>query len=285
MLKTHHFSQLLQLNLAVLFISTSGVLGRYIDLPVPLTIFIRALLAGAILWIYIRAKKIGLKIKKGDRLGLILSGFFMGLHWVTYFHSLQISNVAIAIISLYTFPIITALLEPLILKTKFHKSHLITGGIVILGMYIINPVINFESDNFKGACFGVLYALCYALRNICIKPKVAKYNQSSLMFFQMLVVSIILVPSLYHFNADNVVPFLPALSILALVTTVIGHTMFIKSLKHFTASSASLISSMQPLYGIILAFLLLDEQPRLNTLIGGCLVISAVVIESYRTRR
>jgi len=277
--------QFVELNFAVLLISTSGVLGRYIELAVPLTIFIRALFSVIILWLYIKIRGHSLRIKQEDRLTILLSGLFMGCHWMTYFYSLQLSNVAIALISLYTFPVITALLEPLILGTKFHRSHIFTGVIVIIGMIILTPEIDLRSSYFKGICFGVLSALCYALRNIILKPKVHSYNQSSLMFLQMLAVTVILIPAMYHFKKGEVAPFLPALVTLALVTTVFGHTLFVKSLKHFSASSASLISSMQPLYGIFLAYLLLNEQPNLNTFIGGTLVISAVVIESLRVNK
>jgi drug/metabolite transporter (DMT)-like permease len=214
-----------------------------------------------------------------------MSGLFMGLHWVTYFYSLQVSNVAIAVISLYTFPVITSILEPMILKTKFHRSHLLSGVIVVLGMYILTPEYNLNSGLFKGVCFGVLSAFCYAVRNIILKPKVNTYNQSSLMLYQMLVVSVLLMPSLYYFEIGSTLQYLPALTVLALITTVIGHTLFVKSLKHFSASSASLISSMQPLYGILLAFFFLNEQPSLQTFIGGTLIVGAVIIESIQLNR
>lgn len=278
------FYQLLELNLSVLFISTSGVLGRYISLEVPLTILLRAAIAALFLWIYIRLSKTTLKINSEDRKTIAFSGLFMGLHWITYFYALQWSNVAIAVISLYTFPVITAVLEPLLLKTPFHKSHLVTGIIVIIGLYILTPNFDFSSDLFKGALIGVLSAFCYALRNIILKPKVRQYNQSSLMFYQMVVVSILLLPAFSYFKLSEVISYTPSLITLALVTTVIGHTLFVKSLKHFSASSASLISSMQPLYGVILAFIFLNEVPDLNTLIGGSLVVSAVLIESLRLK-
>ena len=134
----------------------------------------------------------------------------MGLHWMTYFYSLQVSNVAIAVISLYTFPVITAFLEPLLLKSRFHKSHLVSGLLVIVGIYILTPEFDFKSDYFRGAAVGVVSALCYALRNIIIKPKVHSYNQSSIMFFQMLVVSLLLIPTLYYFEYDAVETYLPA---------------------------------------------------------------------------
>lgn len=119
--KNPHLSHLLEINLAVIFISTSGTLGRYIDLPVPVTIASRGILAFFILLLFCRWKGISLKVKRSDLPLVILSGILMALHWVTYFYALQMSSVAIGMLSIYTYPIITAFLEPLLLKTKFQK--------------------------------------------------------------------------------------------------------------------------------------------------------------------
>jgi drug/metabolite transporter (DMT)-like permease len=73
--------------------------------------------------------------------------------------------------------------------------------------------------------------------------------------------------------------------VLALVTTAIGHTMFVHSLKYFKVSTASIIGSTQPVFGIIIAFIFLNEVPTWNTFIGGSLIISTVVIESIRSKR
>ena len=104
----NHF---LELILATLLISTSGVLGRYIALDPPVIIWFRAFLALITLYFYCRFKNLNLKIlSKKDLPSLFLSGVFMAGHWVTYFYSLKLSNVALGVLSLYTFPVITALL-------------------------------------------------------------------------------------------------------------------------------------------------------------------------------
>ncbi|MGB2165161.1 MAG: EamA/RhaT family transporter, partial [Flavobacteriaceae bacterium] len=94
-----YLKNLIQLNFAVLIISTSGTLGRYIELPVPLIILLRALIGGVFLYLFCKWKKLSFKIQKKDRKTIFFSGVLMGLHWITYFISLKLSNVAIGMLS------------------------------------------------------------------------------------------------------------------------------------------------------------------------------------------
>ncbi len=279
------YSNILQLNLAILFISTSGVLGKYINLPVPSIIFIRSLLACFALFLYCKIKGFSFKVTSKDRKTILLSGVFLGAHWMTYFYALKWSNVAIGMLSLYTFPAITAILEPLLTKSKFQNIHLILGGLVMVGVYLLIPDFDFNSSYFKAICFGVLSAIFYSVRNIMLKPKVKQYNQSILMFNQLAAISICLLPTLWMLNTEAVIEFLPEIGLLALLTTAVGHTLFIYSLKYFSTTSASLMSSLQPVYGIILAIIFLNEYPGLMTIFGGLVIISTVVIESIRIKK
>ena len=105
------------------------------------------------------------------------------------------------------------------------------------------------------------------------------------MFFQLLIISIVLLPALFLYDTSNISTQFPYVIILALVTTAIGHTLFIQSLNHFKVSTASIIGSTQPIFGIIIAFFFLNEIPTWNTFFGGMLVLSTVVIESLRSRK
>ena len=87
-----------------------------------------------------------------------------------------------------------------------------------------------------------------------------------------------------QFN-NNSDPSIPLLILVALITTSIGHTMMVNSLKYFTVSTASIISSVQPIFGIIIAYIFVNEIPSLNTFIGGSLILSTVIIESIRSRK
>ena len=283
-MKNQHLKHLVELNIAVLLVSTSGILGRYISMPPPVTIWLRCLMAAIILGAYCWYKKIDLKItRKKDWLTIIISGLFFGAHWITYFYALHLSNVAIGMLSLFTYPIITALLEPLFFKTTLNKKHVLLGIIVLVGIYFLSPDFNVENNQTKGVLFGLISAVFYAIRNIIMKQKIANHHGSMLMFYQMIIVTLVLWPVLFIFEVKPTSNDWQALLVLALVTTSIGHTLFVMSFKNFSVSAASIMSSVQPIYGIIFGILFLSEIPTSNTLIGGFLILTTVVIESIQS--
>ena len=285
-MENSHGKNLSFLLLGTLFVSTSGVLGKYIALPAEAIIFCRAILATIFIFIFCKIKKIDIKIKsRKDRISFIVSGFFMAAHWVTYFIALKLSNVALGMLSIYTFPVITAFLEPFFSKQKLNPVHVFLAVLVLIGVYILVPDFSLENDDLKGILFGIFSAFCYALRNLTIKKHVKEYNGSMLMLHQMVVVAVLLTPVLFFSDFSNLQSQIPLLVLIALLTTSIGHTMMVNSLKHFSVSTASIISSVQPIFGIIIAYIFVNEIPSFNTFIGGSLILSTVIIESIRSKK
>jgi len=285
-MKNNHLNHLLLLTVATVFISTSGALGKFIEMPTPVLVWWRSIIALIILYGYCRYKKISLKLRhKKDWSTFILSALFMGAHWITYFYALKLSNVALGMLSLYTYPIMTALLEPLFSKTKIDPIHILLGILVLFGIYVLAPEFNIENQYIKGILLGLLSALCYALRTLIIKQHVANYNGTMLMTYQLLILTIVLAPTLTLFDTSNITTQFPYVILLGILTTAIGHTMLLHSLKYFKVSTASIISSMLPIYGIIIAYFFLGEIPTWQTFFGGLLILSTVVIESIRFRK
>ena len=281
-----HLKNISGLLLATLFISTSGVLGRYIAMPTEVIIWFRAAIAMVLLYLYCKYKKIDLTIKSSkDYKPFFISGLLMAVHWVTYFYALKLSNVALGVLSLYTFPIIIALLEPLFLKVKFDPIYILLGLMVLTGLFILTPEFNIESTQVKGILFGVFSAFCYAVRILILKQHVAKYNGTMLMFYQTVIITILLLPTLFFMDISGFKSQFPYLLLLAFLTTAIGHSLMLHSLKFFSASTASIISSLQPIFGIILAFFFLQEIPTMRTFWGGSLILLTVVIESVRSKK
>jgi drug/metabolite transporter (DMT)-like permease len=283
--KNNSLQHLFQLNFAVLLISTSGTLGRHIDLPVPVIIASRALIGGFALYCFCKWKKFSFIIKKEDRKVVFISGVLMGIHWITYFYSLKLSNVAIGMLSVFTYPVITSFLEPIILKSKFDKSNIFLGLLVLIGIYFLVPEFSFKNTHLKAIGFGVFSALCYSIRNVLMKAKVKAYEGSILMSYQLIVVSVLLIPTFFVYDTSGFQEALPAVLILSLLTTATGHTLFLYSFKNFSITAASIISSIQPVYGILIGMLVLKEFPEKTTIIGGLIILSSVVIESARTYR
>ena len=223
-----YLKNLIQLNFAVLIISTSGTLGRYIELPVPLIILLRALIGGVFLYLFCKWKKLSFKIQKKDR------------------------------------------------KTIFFS------GVVLVGIYFLAPEISLENDQFKAIGFGVFSAFCYSIRNIYMKAKSSEYEGSILMVYQLIIVSVLLSPVFLVYDMNGLETSLPAILILALLTTATGHTLFIYSFRNFSISTASIISGVQPVYGIIIGMIVLGEYPALSTIFGGVMILGTVLIETIR---
>ncbi len=284
-MQSNHTKNILGLLLATFFISTSGVLGKFIEMPSEIIIWFRSFFAMLFLGVFCAYKKLNFKVKSKKHVKpFIIAGVFMAVHWVTYFYALKLSNVAIGMLSLYTFPVMIAFLEPVFLKVKFNPIYIVLGILVLLGLYVLSPNFTFENSTFKGIIFGLVSALCYAIRILILKQYVHQYNGVVLMFYQTIIITICLFPTLFFMDISGVKTQLPYILLLALITTAIGHSLMVYSLQFFSASTTSIISSVQPIFGIILAFFFLREIPNINTYIGGSLILATVVIESIRSK-
>ena len=284
-MKSQHSKHLFQLLLATLFISTSAPLGKFIAMPPPVIIWWRCALSMVFLYLFCRYTKIDLRIKsRKDGLTFFIGSLFLGAHWITYYYALKFSNVAIGMLSLYTYPVITSLLEPIFIKVKLNPIHILLGLIVLLGIYILAPDFDLQSSHFKGILFGLMSSVFYAIRILMLKQHIVKYDGIMLMFYQVFILSIVLFPVLFFMDTSNIQTQFPYIIVLALVSTVFGHTMMVQSFKYFAVSTSSIISSAQPVYGIIIAYFFLNEIPTWNTFFGGLLILSTVVIESVRSR-
>jgi len=140
-----------------------------------------------------------------------------------------------------------------------------------------------KNDQFIAVGFGVFSALCYSIRNIYMKAKSSEYEGSILMVYQLIIVSVLLSPVFYFYDVNGLGVSLPAILILALLTTAIGHTLFVYSFRNFSISAASIISGVQPIYGIIIGMIVLGEYPGVRTIIGGSVILGTVLIESVRS--
>lgn len=277
---------ILLLNLSILCISTSGLLARSVQMTAIPTIFWRALLASCLFLVVLRWQKIRLPIANGQHLRIILfGGVLMAAHWVTYFQSLQLSSVAIGMLSLFTYPVITAILEPLLLKTRFQPIHIGLGALTLVGLYLLIPSFSAGDHTLQAVGWGVLSAALYAWRNVSIKPLVAQYAGSHIMTYQIMVIALVLLPYVLWQGGAGIAQDWPYILLLAIITTIVGHSLLLYSFRFFSVTTASIISSIQPVYGIILGAIFLQEYPGWNIYLGGGLILVAVVVESLRTKK
>lgn len=282
--KKHSASHYSHLLLSILFIGTSGPLGRLIHLSPLGIIFFRSLIALGFLYILIRLLGKSYHIHDKKRKNYILiSGIFLTAHWVTYFFSLQLSSVAIGMLSMFTYPVITVILEPFYLQQKFKPIQIPVAMIAFLGIYIMLPSFDISNNNTLGIMIGILSGFLYACRNLLLKKHAHDTDGMVVISHQLKVVSILTFPFLFFVPVSftTITSNWYYLLFLGLVTTALGHTFYVKSLRHFSAATVSILSNFTPVVGIVLGIIFLQENPSGNILLGGSLILFTALLEVW----
>ena len=182
------------------------------------------------------------------------------------------------------FPIITVLLEPLFISVKLKARHIIFGILILIGVFFLVPNFDFNNKATQGLLMGLVSALAYCLRNLILKKHNSMADGSIQMIYQLFVIMLLLLPVFLIYSNYQIQSDLPYLLLLGFITTALGHTLFLSSFSHFSISTASIISSIQPLFGIIMSVILLNEIPNFKNVVGGIIILSTVVIESIKSK-
>lgn len=277
---------LLFLHCSVLLFGGTALFSKLIGLPaLDITVY-RTGVAAIVLFILLtlQKKKITLSSAKDYGIAVVL-GMVVGIHWVTYFAGMQMAGVTIGIIAFFTYPVITVFLEPLLSRSsgrsKPQVKDVAIAIIVLIGIFLLIPEINLGNQVTLGIATGVFSAFFFALRNILHKNYFSHYSGPHTMLYQTLVAFFMLalfveVPLVEVTHRDW-----SLILLVGVFFTAMPHALFASSLRHLSATTAGLISCLQPLYASVLAFLLLSERVNLMTIIGGVLVISAALFETW----
>jgi drug/metabolite transporter (DMT)-like permease len=213
----------------------------------------------------------------------MLIGIIVGLHWVTFYGSIKMSNASVALICLATTSLFTSLIEPWVVKRKFEWLELLLGIIILPGMYFI--VNGIDVTYYKGVMVGLSSALFASLFSILNKKYIddAKPNElAGIQLFGVFVFITICAPFIYYYNPE--IQWLPSwpdiiyLLILALLCTTFAYILSMRSLRHLSAFASNLVVNLEPVYGILLAAALLAEYEELsrNFYIGVAIICFAV---------
>jgi len=273
---------LLYLHIAVFLFGGTALFSKLIGLPaLDITVY-RTAVAAIALFVLLTLQKKKLTLASAKDYGVaILLGVVVGIHWVTYFAGMQMAGVTIGIIAFFTYPVITVFIEPLFNKSTPKIKDVMTALVVVIGIVLLIPEVSFGNQVTLGIFTGVISAFFFSLRNILHKNYFSHYSGPHTMLYQTLVACLMLclfveVPPTQVIEQDWLLILL-----VGVVFTATPHALFASSLRYLSATTAGLISCLQPLYGSVLAFLLLHERPNLLTVIGGLLVVSAAIFETW----
>lgn len=269
---------LFSIHIAVALFGVAGVFGKLLTIAPALIVFGRTFFACLALLIVLPLLKVDFRLKNGrDVVGVILMGAILAVHWVTFFHSIQISTVAIGLLTFSTFPLFVTFLEPLFFKERLRAIDILVCLFVFLGLVLVIPDFDFTNNLTLGACWGVVSGVTFALLSILNRTFVTTYSALTIAFYQNMIASLILLPFVRETVLATTAYDLKLLVLLGVVFTALAHSLFIRGMLHVKAQLASVIACLEPVYGIVLAMVLLKETPAARELIGGCIIIGAIV--------
>lgn len=278
-------ASLLQLNAALVLSGGTAMFAKAIPLPVVHIICIRSLIGAAALWVFLWAFRLSVGVRRPSHYGVMaLLGLLLCMHWLALFQALKISTAAVAIVSLHTYPVFTALIEPFLFGEKLKRRDIVMGLAVFAAVVIMTPQISLANETTRGVLLGIASGLFFMVRNLMTRKYVQQYSSSALMFWQILVAGVVLLPVLFF--ADGVSftpPTLGLLLLLAIVFTILPHTLFTASFKNLTAKTASVLATLLPFYGALFGYLIHGETVSLRTAIGGMLILACVVFEMVQS--
>jgi len=278
----------LQLHIAVFLAGFTAILGKLIKLNEGILVWYRLLLTvvilGAIMFYKKQLKSIPLK----DLLKIAGVGAVIAIHWVTFYGSVKYANVSVALVCFSATGFFTALLEPLFLRKRIVLVELLLGIIAISGIYII---FDFHPQYKLGIIFGIISAIGSAIFPILNKQLLLRFTPRTLTLYELsggLLALTILLP--FYLSRYTASYYLPTLSdwtwllVLAVLCTVVSFDLQLNALKKISAFTANLTYNLEPVYGIILAFIFFQENKLFHNefFIGLGLIILAILLQMGR---
>ncbi len=277
-----HAAALFTLHTAVLLFGFAGLFGKWLALPPIAIVLGRTAIAAAALLV--------IRLQRHDRvafdLRLAANGMVLAVHWVSFFAAIQAASVAIGLLGFASFPLFTLLLERVLLARRWTRREGLTAVLVSVGLLLLIPEPTATNPTVRGLGWGIVSGASFALLAVLNRRWAAARPATDIAFWQNLLAAIFLLP--FAWGDPSALGTIGMREVLLLVAlglfcTALAHTMFIASLSIITAHTASVVAALEPVYGIVLAVLLLGEAVDLRTLIAGSLLVGAAVLATRRS--
>ncbi len=284
----------LHLHFLVLLWGFTAILGLLIRIPSVEVVFYRTLLSTLGLGLVMKLSHISFKIGRQEILKILGTGFLIAGHWILFFASARVSNASVCLAGMATTAFWTSFLEPLAMKRKIKWFEVVLGLVVVAGLYII---FHFEVRYALGLFMALGSALLAAIFTVINSHFTVKHNHYTITFYEMAgaFLGTVLFFPLYikwfavngQLNlAINGMDFL-YISILAFVCTVYAYSASIRLMKKMSAFVVNLTVNLEPVYGIILAFIIFGDKEKMvpGFYIGALVILLSILSYPVLNRR
>ncbi|HEX9510738.1 MAG TPA: EamA family transporter [Puia sp.] len=281
----------IQLHIAVLLAGLTGILGKLITLNEGLLVWYRLLLTAISLWILAFVRRQAIRISLPDVWRIFGVGSIAALHWVSFYGSIKYSNVSVGLLCFSAVGFFTALIEPLLFRHRVDFVELLLGLLVIAGIFFIFQV----DPHYKtGILIGLLSSLLGSLFPVLNKRLLQRIPPETVTLYELsggfLFLSILLPVYLYFIPSDHLLPGAGDwgwLLVLSLACTVLAFNLSMSALQKISAFTVNLSYNLEPVYGILLAFVVFREDKHLSGsfYIGFVLIILSIGLQMLRLWR
>ena len=270
----------INMHIATVFFGLSGVFAALIPASAISVVWGRTAIAVVVLFgVCLLKKRLPWHgVSKSEIAQLLGIGCLLGVHWWSFFYAIQLGGVAIGTLGFSCFPAAIAIIEAVVFKDRISKLELALIGLITVGLILVTPSFDFANQATIGLLWGIFSGVIYAVIAACNRVGAAKRQASSLQacwwqFFAISVVTAFAAPQLSGLSGMGWL-WLFGLGVLC---TGLAYWLFIDSLSAINARTAAMIFALEPVYAIAIAWAFLHDVPSLRMLLGGSLIIAAVV--------
>lgn len=273
---------LLILHFTVFIWGFTGILGKLITITAVNLVWYRVLIALVTLFLYFKFNKQSLRINQKTFLKLFFTGALVGGHWVLFFQAIKVSTVSVTLVCLSSLTLFTAIFEPLIKRKPISKLEILSGILIITGIVLI---FKFETQYTLGIILGLVCAAAASLFSI-INSNLVKHTNSTVIAFYELTGALFWITIFMLLSNTFTTIQIPQnkdigyLLILGTICTSVAYVAGVSVMRELSAFKVALITNLEPVYGIIMAFMFFGDlhSMSLGFWIGAGIILSTIFL-------
>ncbi len=274
---------LLAIHLVAVCFGACGILGEVIQADAAVITWGRACFAVLVLSLVgtFRGARPVPAVRVGQRWhALLLSGSMLAIHWVTFFVSVKVGGIAVATLGFASFPAFITFIEWAILRERVTQAEWLRLLAVSVGLVLVTPSLTLADAGTEGLLWGLLSGATFGLLAVINRRALTGIDAFQVAGIQNAVVFLLLCPwALPDLGAVSLASWFWIL-VLGVVCTGLAHLLFVSSLRQLHARTAGLVVALEPVYAIAFAWVLFGQTPGVRTVIGGCVMIGAILSAS-----
>ncbi len=280
------FLQYLHLHFIVFIWGFTAALGALISIEAIPLVWYRMLVASIIILGYLALKKTPLKVSSSALLKFLIVGIIIALHWLCFFGAIKVSNVSVTLAVMSSGAFFAAFLEPIFHKRKIIYYEVFFGLLVVIGLYVIFTV---EKQYTTGILLALASTFFGALFSVLNGLFIKHYTANVITFYEMLF-GVLFISIYLLLKGDFTRSFFILSStdwfyliILASICTAYAFIASIYVMKWLSPYTVMLTTNLEPVYGILLALLILGDTEYMSTrfYLGAAIILATVLANGF----